>query len=65
MKLHDDLFDAMLAVYRIVALTEAISINSNLTGFLFGESGKGKDFNEQSINTRSENFEYEVKKRML
>ncbi len=53
-------------VYRILSSTEALSCNSNLTGFVFGSYFEnGKNYEEKITNARTEGFGYEVKKRFL
>ncbi len=53
-------------VYRIIASTEALSCNSNLTGFVFGTSFEnGDNYVERITNARTKGFNYEVKKRFL
>ncbi len=61
-----EILGRLLIVYRIISSVEAFSVNSNLTGFLFGEANHtGKTFEEQITNARTEGFAFEVKKRFL
>lgn len=60
-----NILERILIVYRIISSVEAFSVNSNLTGFLFGEEGFGKTFEDQIIDARTTGFGFEVKKRFM
>lgn len=61
-----DIFKTILVVYKIISSVEALSCNSNLTGFLFGSNfGEQGTYEDRIIHSRSLGFDYEVKKRFL
>jgi aspartyl-tRNA(Asn)/glutamyl-tRNA(Gln) amidotransferase subunit A len=66
LKANFELLSLISIVYDVVSSTEALSCNSNLQGFLFGNGyDQNKNYLEAIKKARGDNFVYEVKKRFL
>ena len=59
------LLDALASVYVVISCAEATSNMSNLTGFIFGPRGEGKNYIEMMKNHRTKGFSPLIKRRFV
>ncbi len=61
-----DILSSILVVYRTISSVEALSTNSSLTGYLFGDGfGKEGTYDERVTKARTDGLGYEVKRRLM
>jgi aspartyl-tRNA(Asn)/glutamyl-tRNA(Gln) amidotransferase subunit A len=59
------LLNALASVYVVISCAEATSNMSNLTGFIFGPRGEGKNYIEMMKDYRTKNFSPLIKRRFV
>ena len=59
------LLDALASVYVVISCAEATSNMSNLTGFIFGPRGEGKNYIEMMKDHRTKGFSPLIKRRFV
>ena len=59
------LLDALASVYVVISCAEATSNMSNLTGFIFGPRGEGKNYIEMMKDYRTKGFSPLIKRRFV
>ncbi|MGM9834447.1 MAG: amidase family protein [Bacilli bacterium] len=59
------LLEAIPSVYVVISCAEATSNMSNLTGFIFGPRGEGKDYQEMMKDHRTKGFSPLIKRRFI
>ncbi|WP_434329036.1 amidase family protein [Mycoplasma capricolum] len=60
---RQDLLEAVLPVYLMIANSESVSTNSCLDGIKYGKRADGNDYNEIMINSRTQGFGEIVRRR--
>ena len=63
--INQDLLNAISSVYVVISCAEATSNMSNLTGFIFGPRGEGKNYIEQMKDHRTKGFSSLIKRRFV
>ena len=63
--LDQKLLNALPSVYVVISCAEATSNMSNLTGFIFGPRGSGKNYEEMMKDYRTKGFSPLIKRRFI
>lgn len=64
-RFHDDLMEAILPTYYIIANAEATANHSNLDGIRFGMREDGESVEEVMTNSRTKGFSSNIRKRFV
>lgn len=63
--IDQNLLNAILSTYMVIACAEATSNMSNLTGFIFGPRGEGSNYQELMTDHRTKGFSSLIKRRFI